>query len=101
MKGNEVSFIVMNEKVYFIWFLLVFGVANIKVLDLIKSFKNVEEAYLYFVNYKNKSFEQKFSQKEILKMSNTNIEEAIKVYEYCNVNNINIISVYDNTYPAS
>lgn len=91
----------MNEKVYFIWFLLVFGVGNIKVLDLIKSFKNVEEAYLYFVNYKNKSFEQQFSQKEILKMSNTNIEEAIKIYEYCNVNNINIISVYDNSYPTS
>jgi len=81
---------------YWVWLALAFGAANHRVWELTIEFENVESAYKALKTNNLKGV----TEKEKQSIKTTHIEQAEKIIEYCNNNQISIISYEDESYPA-
>ena len=84
-----------NPTIYWLWLEMIFGVANVKLHDLIEREGGVQPLY-YALHDPDSAL---LKEKERQKLRKTPLEQAKKIMEYCNQHQIGIITWDDALYP--
>ena len=86
-----------NRTVYWIWLVMVFGVANVKLTQLVRDAESVRELY-YALHDPDCGL---LNEKERQRLRNTSLEQAQQVLDNCEKNGIGIMTQDDGMYPDS
>ncbi len=86
----------LDNKKYWVWLAQVFGPTNHRLWDLTKGYDDVFSFYNALIDGNVKGL----SDKEVKSVKTTHIEQAEKMIEYCNNNNMKIIDYDNEEYPT-
>ncbi len=86
-----------NAVVYWLWLVMVFGVGNARLMELIRNTESVRELY-YMLHDPDCGL---LSDKDRAKVTKTQLSQAQAVHEYCEKNGIGIMTFEDAAYPDS
>jgi len=87
----------MEENRYWVWLVMVFGIANQRIWQLMNIFENPVDAY---VSLKSDTDKMGLNEKEIEIIRNTDISSADALIESCYKNNVNLCGYSSEEYPA-
>lgn len=85
----------MNNRRYWLWFVLAFYPGNERIWEMITPFKNVKKAYEAVCSGNHPSM----NQGERKKAASTHIEQCDSIIKYCDENGYRIITFEDKNYP--
>ena len=86
-----------NRTVYWLWLVMVFGVANVKLTQLVRDAESVRELY-YALHDPDCGL---LNEKERQRLRKTSLEQAQQVLANCEKNGIGIMTQDDGMYPDS